>query len=60
MNLIDMLEMICDWKAASERHADGDILKSIEINQKRFGYSDDLKNILINTAIFLKWIEVNR
>lgn len=60
MNLIDVLEMICDWKASSERHADGDILKSIEINQKRFGYSDDLKNILINTAIFLIWIEVNR
>ena len=60
MNLIDLLEMICDWKASSERHADGDILKSIEINQKRFGYSDDLKNILINTAIFLKWIEANR
>ena len=31
MNLIDLLEMICDWKASSERHADGDILKSIEI-----------------------------
>lgn len=59
MNLIDVLEMICDWKAASERHDDGDIFKSIEINQKRFGYSDDLKNILINTAIFLKRIEVN-
>lgn len=53
MNLIDVLEMICDWKAASERHADGDIFRSIEINQNRFGYSDDLKNILINTAIFL-------
>ena len=59
MNLIDVLEMMCDWKASSERHADGDIFKSIEINQKRFGYSDDLKNILINTAIFLKWIEVH-
>lgn len=53
MNLIDVLEMICDWKAASERHNDGDIFKSIEINQKRFGYSDDLKNILQNTAVFL-------
>lgn len=53
MNLIDVLEMICDWKAASERHADGDIFRSIEINQNRFGYSDDLKNILINTVIFL-------
>lgn len=53
MNLIDLLEMICDWKAASERHADGDIYKSIEINQKRFGYSDDIKNILKNTVDFI-------
>lgn len=53
MNLLDVLEMICDWKASSERHADGDIFKSIEINQKRFGYSDDLKSILRNTAKFL-------
>lgn len=50
MNLIDLLEMICDWKAASERHADGDIFKSIEINQKRFGYSEDVKWLLRNTA----------
>ena len=49
MNLVDLIEMICDWKAASERHSDGDIMKSIEINQKRFGYSDELKQILINT-----------
>ena len=49
MTLMDLIEMICDWKAASERHADGDIYKSIEINQKRFGYSDELKQILKNT-----------
>ena len=53
MNLIDLLEMICDWKAASERHADGNIYKSIELNQIRFGYSDDLKSILENTVSFL-------
>ena len=53
MNILDVLEMFCDWKASSERHADGDIYKSIEINQKRFGYSDDLKSILKNTADFL-------
>lgn len=53
MNLIDLLEMICDWKASSERHADGNIFNSIELNQKRFGYSDDLKEILKNTADFL-------
>lgn len=50
MNLVDLIEMICDWKAASQRHSDGDIFKSIEINQQRFGYSDDVKQLLINTV----------
>jgi hypothetical protein len=49
MNLIDILEMFCDWYAATKRHNDGDIMKSIAINQKRFGYSDDLKAIFENT-----------
>lgn len=49
MSLLDILEMLCDWKAATMRHNDGDIRKSIEINQKRFGYSDELKAILLNT-----------
>lgn len=53
MNLLDILEMICDWKASSERHANGDIYKSIEINQTRFGYSDAFKHILKNTIDFL-------
>ena len=53
MNLVDMIELICDWKASSERHEDGDIYKSIEINQERFGYSDDVKALLKNTADFL-------
>ena len=55
MNLIDVIEMLCDWKAATMRHADGDIKKSIEINQKRFGYSDELKAILLNTIEFMHW-----
>lgn len=50
MNLIDLLEMLCDWKAATLRHADGNIAKSLELNQKRFGYSDELKEILRNTV----------
>lgn len=49
MNLIDITEMLCDWLAATKRHNDGNIYKSIEQNQKRFGYSDELKNILFNT-----------
>lgn len=49
MGLVDLLEMLCDWKAATMRHNDGDIMKSIDINQKRFGYSDELKQIFKNT-----------
>lgn len=57
MNIIDLIEMILDWKAATLRHADGDIMKSIEINAKRFGIDDQLKQILINTAKCLNGLE---
>ncbi len=50
MNLIDIIEMVCDWKAATLRHADGDIKKSIAINKKRFESSDELASILLNTV----------
>lgn len=49
MTLIDLIEMMCDWKAATLRHADGDIYKSLEINAERFKYSPQLKQILKNT-----------
>jgi len=54
MTLIDIIEMLCDWKAATLRHSDGDIMKSIAINQERFGYSDELAVIFRNTA---KWMD---
>ncbi len=50
MTLVDVLEMLCDWKAASERHNDGNIRKSIEKNADRFGLSPQLVRILENTA----------
>ena len=50
MTLIDLLEMFCDWRAATERHGDGDIMQSIEKNEERFGLSPQLKQILVNTA----------
>lgn len=50
MNLFDLLEMFFDWKAASERHNDGNINKSIEINGKRFKMSNQLVTIFENTA----------
>ncbi len=50
MNLLDLLEMLADWKAAGERHNDGNILKSIEKNESRFGMSPQLVRIFENTA----------
>lgn len=50
MNLIDLCEMIADWKAASERQNNGNLIKSIEINAKRFNIDSQLKQILLNTA----------
>lgn len=50
MSLLDLIEMLVDWKAATLRHNDGDLCKSIEINQQRFGYTDELKAVLIRTA----------
>ncbi len=50
MSLVDLLEMMVDWRAATERHADGDILKSIEHNTERFGLSEQLAQILRNSV----------
>ena len=50
MNLLDLVEMICDWLASSKRHDDGNIYKSLEINKKRFKMSDQLYSILKNTV----------
>jgi len=54
MTLIDLIEMFADWVSATKRHKDGDIFKSIEINQKRFGYPDMLKKIFVRTALMIK------
>lgn len=52
-DLFDLVEMFFDWKAATERHADGDIMRSIEINKERFNLSSQVQDILKNTAIRL-------
>lgn len=49
-DLFDLIEMFFDWKAATERHNDGNIYKSITINQDRFKISDQICCIFENTA----------
>lgn len=56
MNLIDLLEMLADWKAATTRmEIEGDILESITINTERYGISDQLAQILKNTVKEMGW-----
>lgn len=49
-NLFDLVEMFFDWKAASERHNNGNIFNSIKINKERFKMSKQLESIFKNTA----------
>lgn len=56
MNLVQLMEMLCDWKAASERHDDGDLRKSIEINAERFGYGPEMTGLLTRTADYFGWL----
>lgn len=50
MNLVDLCEMLADWKASTERNANGNILTSLEINAKKFGIDAQLLGILRNTV----------
>lgn len=57
MDLLDIIEMLADWKAATMRMRDGgDLRKSIMMNQERFGYTDEARQILLNTAFRLGWL----
>lgn len=50
MDLLQIFAMLCDWKAAGERHQNGCIFWSIHLNQQRFGYSFEFRRLLENTA----------
>ena len=48
-DLLDLIEMYCDWAAATLRTKDGDMAKGIEINIERFKIEGPLADILRNT-----------
>ena len=57
MTLVDLAEMLADWKAATERVLNGSLSGSLEIQQQRFGLSGDLVSVLRNTARHLGWLD---
>lgn len=50
MNLMDLCEMLADWKAATERQKNGNIRKSIEHNTGRYNINPQLAQIFENTV----------
>jgi len=52
MNLVDLLEMLCDWKSATENHPQhpGDLNNSFAMAKKKYNISPQLEQILYNTA----------
>ena len=55
MTLIDLIEMLADWKAASQSTTGGNVLESISKNRERFEISPELEKILMNTVVYLDW-----
>jgi hypothetical protein len=49
MNLIDVLEMLCDWKAATLYSENADLGRTLDIQRRRFGLSEQLVAIMTNT-----------
>lgn len=50
MDIVDIMEMLCDWASECKRDKDGDLMKSIDICCKKFGIESQLRLILEKTA----------
>lgn len=50
MNLVDIIEMFCDWRAATERHHDGNLCKSISIQASKHNINPQLVKIFENSV----------
>ncbi|MFC1436699.1 DUF5662 family protein [Streptacidiphilus sp. N1-10] len=59
MTLVDLVEMLADWKAATERGGDGDLARALQINRERFGITAQLMDILTNTAHHYHWLNAD-
>ena len=50
MTIMDLTEMICDWKASSERQDNGNVFDGIEKSKDRFNYDKKMVKVLSNTV----------
>lgn len=57
MTLIDLAEMLSDWKAAERRSPDKELKDTLSYAFTRYGVDKQLSCILTNTLVDLKWIK---
>ena len=58
MDLVDLLEMLVDWKSATLNNPKnpGNLAKSISVAEDKYKISPDLSQILYNTAVNFKML----
>jgi len=56
MNLIDILEMLADWKAASRRSNNLSFEESLPIAFEKYSIPKNMQQHIINTLKYLGWI----
>jgi hypothetical protein len=52
MTLVDLMEMMCDWISYKDNIRVTEAVEIVEKQSNRFGYSDEIKNLLTNTLIY--------
>ena len=57
MTLIDIIEMICDWRAAARRSPDKAFADTLDYAYKKYGVNEQLRKIMENTFKSLRWKE---
>ena len=56
MTLIDVIEMLADWRAAARRSPDKKLIDTLEYAKKKYKIDEQLFKVIQNTLIQLKWI----
>ncbi len=56
MNLIDIIEMIADWKAAARRSPGKKLIDTLDYSKNKYGIDDQMFKIINNTLKDLKWL----
>ena len=51
MNLVDVIEMLCDWIGYRDKISITEAISTVEQQMERYGFSEDLSCIIKNTLI---------